>query len=443
MQAARYTRYRETGAAWCPTVPQHWDFVPIRRIGIVTNGGTPPSEGEYWDGEIPFMTPPDLRFSEGREVVTTQRTLTRTGVNAGSSTAPAGSVVVSIRAPIGYVGRTVVETSFNQGCRAITPDARSDPRYTAYSLVSARDEFDAQGRGTTFMEVSASQFMDVPLPRPPLVEQQAIADFLDEQTLRIDTLKDKQTKLIATLRERRSAVISHAVTRGVRANAEWVKSGIESLGSVPSHWRVCRMKHLGRATIGLTYTPADLVGPDDGGTLVLRSGNVQEGQIALLDNVYVSAAIPKELRIVRGDIVVCSRNGSARLIGKNALATDDVIGQTWGAFMTVVRSDYSRYLHWILNSQVFASQTGTFATATINQLTTSTFHNLAVALPPREERDEIVAYLDRQSSRIDALIAKTQEHIAVANERRTALLTAAVTGQIDVRTSNRLVEGVM
>src|SRR3954453_24197751 len=118
--------------------------------------------------------------------------------------------------------------------------------------------------------------------------------------------------------------------------------------SIPGHWQVLRVKNIGKAFIGLTYGPEDVVDGADEGTLVLRAGNIQDGRLQLTDNLYVAKTMPGDLRLRPGDIVVCARNGSLHLIGKNAVATSEVAGQTWGAFMAVLRSEHNNYLRWVL-----------------------------------------------------------------------------------------------
>lgn len=281
--------------------------------------------------------------------------------------------------------------------------------------------------------IGTAQINVLPIPVPPRTEQRAIADYLDRETARIDTLIEEQRRLIEMLRERRESVITRAVTRGLESEMPTKDTGIATLDHVPQHWQIVRIKNIGRALIGLTYSPEDVVDEGEGGSLVLRAGNIQNGQLALNDNVYVNAMIPSDLQLRVGDIVICARNGSPKLIGKNAVATDAVAGQTWGAFMVVLRSPINDYLRWILNSQIFRSQIGLFSTTTINQLTSATLHNLPFALPPTAEQERIAAYLEEQTSKIDVLIEETGRFIELSKERRSALITAAVTGQIDVR----------
>lgn len=211
-----------------------------------------------------------------------------------------------------------------------------------------------------------------------------------------------------------------------------IATGEPSMPRVPGHWQVLRVKNVGNALIGLTYDPEDVVDSANEGTLVLRSGNIQDGRLDLADNVYVAKSVPEDLRLRCGDIVICARNGSAHLVGKNAVATAEVVGQTWGAFMAVLRSAHNDYLRWVLNSQIFAAQTGLFSTATINQLTSGTLRNLRFAMPPPEEQWAIADYLDRETARIDTLIEEQQRLIEMLRERRTAVIAHATSQGKDV-----------
>lgn len=271
----------------------------------------------------------------------------------------------------------------------------------------------------------------LPLILPSLPEQTAIAAFLDRETAKIDALVAEQRRLIDLLREKRQAVISHAVTRGLNPTAKLKPSGIDWLGDVPEGWEVKRLKDVGEAIIGLTYGPDDVVEGD--GTLVLRSSNVQGGQISLHDNVYVSKIIPESLKTRIGDILICARNGSRALVGKNARIDQSCVGQTFGAFMTIFRSPINDYLTHVFNSVLFESQSGLFSTSTINQLTSGTLLNMQMPIPPKEEQNQIAAHLTNVREQFDALTSTAEAAITLLQERRAALISAAVTGKIDVR----------
>lgn len=203
-------------------------------------------------------------------------------------------------------------------------------------------------------------------------------------------------------------------------------SGIEWLGEIPSHWERIRIKFLGDIVLGLTYSPEDIV-PEGNGILVLRSSNVQGGQLVFIDNVYVKKVIPEKMITTNEDILICSRNGSRNLIGKCALIKNDGIGQTFGAFMTVLRSSYRTYLYYILSSDLFKFQIGSFLTSTINQLTTYALGNFEIGFPPIFEQKIIVNFLDKRLAQVDALIAKQEILLEKLAEQRIALISHVVT----------------
>jgi type I restriction enzyme S subunit len=205
-------------------------------------------------------------------------------------------------------------------------------------------------------------------------------------------------------------------------------SGVEWLGDLPIHWEVKRLRYLGEAIIGLTYGPADVTDEsDEDGVLVLRSSNVQGGRIVFDDNVYVRSNIPERLLTQAEDILICSRNGSRALIGKNAVIDKNVSGLTFGAFMTLFRGKYNDYLRYVFNSPLFTFQSGSFLTSTINQLTVGNLNSFEIPLPPTEDRSAIVAFLDRETAKIDALVEQQQRLIELLKEKRQAVISRAVT----------------
>lgn len=264
-------------------------------------------------------------------------------------------------------------------------------------------------------------------------EQQAIADFLDRETAQIDAMIEAQEGLVKALTARRALSITNAVSFGLDS-AELQDTGIPWLGQAPAHWEVRPLKHLGRAIIGLTYVPENVVDECDDSTLVLRAGNIQGGRLDYGDCVFVDAAIPPIKRLRDRDLLICSRNGSPRLIGKSALIHGRSVGQTWGAFMTVFRSPVNDYLYWVLNSALFERQLGLFATSTINQLTTGMLHNMRIAVPPRDEQVRIIAHTETAVAKIDDVLREAERTVSLLRERREALITAAVTGRMDPAT---------
>lgn len=205
-------------------------------------------------------------------------------------------------------------------------------------------------------------------------------------------------------------------------------SGISWIGEIPSHWEKMRIKHTGIARNGLTYSPFDLCNKEDNGTLVLRSSNIQRGDICLEDCVYVKSTISPDLKVNAGDIIICSRNGSRDLVGKLALIPEN-LDASFGAFMLIYRRKEkykSKYFVFMLPIAIQAYK-ALFTTSTINQLTQSEFANFQIPIPPLEEQKKIVEYLSTKTSLIDALQSAREKEIRLLEELKQAEIANVVT----------------
>lgn len=285
------------------------------------------------------------------------------------------------------------------------------------------------GSAQPFVKVSDSLRQKIVVP--DLEYQMEVADFLDDKCAEIDKLSEGIQKQIDILNNYKKSVITRVVTKGLDPNAEMKDSGIDWIGQIPKGWEMLRIKNLGTARNGLTYSPNDLATEEDG-TLVLRSSNVKDSKINLEDNVYVSCKIPSNLMVKKGDILICSRNGSRELIGKNAIIDD--IHATYGAFMMVYRSIDPEYLYYILNSEVFSYYLGTFFTSTINQLTGQNFSNMKIVFcPDKNERAKIVEYLKEKTLDIDDSIQVKRQQLDNLNTYKKSIIYEYVTGKKRVK----------
>ena len=221
----------------------------------------------------------------------------------------------------------------------------------------------------------------------------------------------------------------------IREQNELKPSGVEWLGDIPKDWKLTKLKYLGDAIIGLTYSPLEIVDKDEG-ILVLRSSNVQNKKITFDSNVYVKKEISKKLLTKIDDILICSRNGSRNLIGKNALINENSKNLTFGAFMTIFRSKYNNYLFYIFNSDIFEAQSASFLSSTINQLTTGNLNNFKIVLPLLDEQKKITDFLDEKSKIFDDAISKKEQLIAKLELAKQALISEVVTGKLKVVESN-------
>ena len=266
---------------------------------------------------------------------------------------------------------------------------------------------------------------------PPLPEQQKIAAFLDKQCSEIDAVLTKTKESIEEYKLLKNAIITQAVTKGIRPNRKMKDSGIEWIGEIPEEWEVRKIKHEGTARNGLTYAPTDVCDEKEG-TLVLRSSNIQDNKLILDDCVFVNTEIKKELFVKENDILICSRNGSAKLIGKNALLPPK-LNATFGAFMLIYRCKNPLYIRYVLSSDIFSYYLGNFLTVSVNQLTIGNFNEIQFPLPQKHEQSEIVEYLDKKCSQIDTLITKKEQLITELETYKKSLIYEYVTGKKEVQ----------
>ena len=214
-------------------------------------------------------------------------------------------------------------------------------------------------------------------------------------------------------------------------HALYKESGVEWLGQVPENWSIKRLKDIGTSIIGIVYSPDDIVDNNSQGVLVLRSSNIQKGKLSLLDVVYVNQKIRPRQTVRMGDILICSRNGSRDLIGKNICIDESIKGCTFGAFMTIYRSRHFKFISNFFNSQIFKAQSGLFMSSTINQLTINTLNNFLIPLPPLPEQAAIANYLDQKTAQIDHEIDLLSKKTALYANLKQSLINETVTRGLD------------
>lgn len=429
----QYPNYKNTTCSWLQEVPEHWSFKRLKNV--VTYNDEALDERTDPDFEIEYVDISSVSLTKGIEGSETLKfekapSRARRKVKHGDIIVSTVRTYLKAIAPISNPPDNMIVST---GFAVVRPLDKFHSGYAGYLLQSNGFVGDvvANSVGVSYPAINASDLVRIAAVEPPFDEQEAIARFLDFKTAQIDALIARKKTLLEKLAEKRTALISHAVTKGLDPSVPMKDSGVEWLGEIPESWKTTRIKFLGSLLLGLTYSPDDVV--SDGGTLVLRSSNVQNGRLDLTDCVYVSCDIPQKILTKPDDILICSRNGSRALIGKCALLTEEVAGQTFGAFMTVLRSQHARFLYYVLNSTLFKFQSGRFLTSTINQLTTQTLGDFEIALPPENVQGEIVLHLDALTEAIDQQVDKVQCVIDRLTEYRSAIITDAVTGKIDVR----------
>ena len=422
-----YSAMRPSGVEWLGDVPEHWEiarlkshaanvvdltgelglddiYLALEHVESWTGRLTASAGGAGFDSQVKRFRSGDVLFGKLRPYLAKVTCPDRSGVCVGEF--------------------LVLRPNFTT----------LSPEYLQHLLRSkpSIDTIDASTFGAKMPRADWQFIGDMQTPLPPFAEQRAIVRYLDHVDRRIRRYVSAKPRLIALLEEEKQAVINQAVTRGLDPNVRLKPSDVEWLGDVPEHWEVPRLRNLGDALIGLTYDPQDVVDEEDG-MLLLRASNILDGQLVYGDNVYVRSAVPDKLVTREGDILICSRSGSRALIGKNARIKAESAGTTFGAFMTVFRGANNDYLRQVFNSKFFEYQSSAFFTSTINQLTLGLLYDMKVPLPPLEERQSILRYLEETTAPINKAIARTRRQIELVEEYRTRLIADVVTGKLDVR----------
>lgn len=335
------------------------------------------------------------------------------------------------------------KATLNSGVFVVRP-LRSDytTQYYYWLLLSRSftDFVDYYKTGSTIAHLYQETFVNFKYPLPPYEEQQKIASFLDHETAKIDILIAKQEKLIELLKEKRQAVISQAVTKGLNPNAPMRDSGVEWLGEVPEHWDVTNLKYYASIQGGYAFNSNDFV---DNGIQILRIGNVYQSRLALdRQPTFVSDTLFEQLsefRVMRNDILM-SLTGTLGKRDYGFAVKVDVDGNFLMnqrvAKLTPLKQKITRsYLLNILWSEPYLNQLYALPSGTKQaNLSNSDVLGIAVAIPTsKEEQTQIAEYIKEKILKLDALTSKAEDTILLMKERKTALISAAVTGKIDVR----------
>ena len=351
-----------------------WETVRLGDVCSVVSGSTPKTANpEYWDGDTLWITPAELN-EDSHYIYDTTRKITEAGRNSASlMLLPKGTVLLSSRAPIGKVGIVGTEMCCNQGFKNLVCSPVIFNNYLFWFLKGKTDYLNSLGRGATFKEISKGIVANIKIPLPPLDIQRRIADTLDKVTELITLRKTQLEKLDELVKARFVELFGDPQTN-------------------PNGHALVKLSDVATYFNGLTYKPENVA---EVGTIVLRSSNIQNSQLAFADTVRVDCTVREKLMVQENDILMCSRNGSARLVGKVALIKGLQEPMTFGAFMMIIRSRYYSYLMTYFQMDAFRQQIKTGATTTINQITGRMLDEVTIPLPPMELVEQFTAFVEQ------------------------------------------------
>ncbi|MBV8502403.1 MAG: restriction endonuclease subunit S [Paucibacter sp.] len=439
MSLPRYGAYKNSGVTWLGSVPAHWTVVQSRRYFTNRNEKAVVGDQQLTASQkhgVVYQT--DFMELEGQKVMQVI-----VGADILKHAEP-NDFVISMRSFQGGIEWCGLRGSISSAYVMLVPnDAIWSPFYR-YLFKSAPYIQALQATTNLVRDGQAlrfSNFAQVPLPLLPVEEQQKIAAFLDRETAKIDVLIAEQEKLIALLAEKRQATISRAVTKGLNPNAPMKDSGVAWVGEVPVHWEVRALRRV-IAAIEQGWSPechAREAEATEWG--VLKAGCLNGGVFRSSENKVLPPELTPEEKyeVHAGDVLMSRASGSPELVGSTALVATTRPG--------LMLSDkiFRLHLQGAVMPRYFVAAMGSLALRTqienalsggngmANNLPQSSLLAFLMTVPPHDEQRAIVDFIDVEIGNLNRLGGEAERAIALLRERRSALIAAAVTGQIDVR----------
>ena len=441
MSFPKYPDYKDSGVAWLGEVPEHWEVARFSRVIAAIKDGT---HGTF------------QRVAEGRPLLSAKNVLNGHldigGAESLISDSDHAEIVANgfpckgdlLLTIVGTIGRTCVyeETepfAFQRSVCFIRLHKEFSPHFFYYFFQSKF--FQEQLVGKSKSSAQAGVYMgdvastSILFPRNAN-EQTAIATFLDRETVKIDALVAEQETLIALLQEKRQAVISHAVTKGLNPNVPMKDSGVEWLGEVPGHWEIKSIYHILEAIGDVDhFMPASV----EKGVPYLMTGDLKEfvsevdfdGCKQVSNDDYIG--LSKKIKNSRGDVIMAryATIGTSMYVDINI---DFLVSYSCVTLKTDCSKMSGLYLFKYMKSIAFLQGIENKINAnTQGNVGIKDLQSTKIAVPPVHEQTAIATFLDRETTKLDTLMTEARTAITLLQERRTALISAAVTGQIDVR----------
>jgi type I restriction enzyme S subunit len=443
MKWERYSSYEASGIKWLKGIPSHWKERKLKYIASVvpSNVDKHSIEGErsvylcnYIDVYNHDHITPELNLMRA---TASPDEIEKFKLKKGNVLVTKDSEDWHDIAVPAYITSDMEDVLCGYHLAKIQArDSVMDGEYLfrAFSASGLNDQFMIAATGITRYGLGKYWLDNALFPVPPREEQKAIITLINIETEHIDTLISKKQRQIELLQEKRSALISHVVTKGLNPNAKMKDSGIEWLDEIPYTWCVKRLKHITpQITVGIVITPSKYY--VDSGVPCLRSLNVKEDMLTETDLVFISSESNELLcksRLYFGDLVAV-RTGQP---GTTAVVDERFEGANCIDLIIIRKSPKfdSRFMCYVMNSEYSKTQYLSGSSGAIqSHFNIETSSNMMIAVPPVDEQIHIRDYLDKEIGGIKVLVQKIELSISKLHEYRTALISAAVTGKIDVR----------
>jgi type I restriction enzyme, S subunit len=447
MKYKKYLKFKDSGVEWLGEVPEHWNVNSIKSLLEERKETNSPLKTKnilslcMYRGVIPYSEKGNSG-NKAKEDLTAYKLAYPGDIVLNSMNVVAGSVGLSkyfgAVSPVYYMLRPRKKENKVAYFNNIFQSESFQKSLFGLGNGIMVKESELTGKLNTIrMRIPMDKLNSVLIPYPPIQEQQQIAKFLDNATQKMDTLIQKQENLIKLLKEKRQAVISHAVTQGLNPDVKFKDSGVEWLGDVPEHWRVTPLRYIGRFQNGISKG-AEYFGS---GFPFINYGDIYKNAILPFNANGLAKSTKEDQNIYsvkKGDVFFTRTSETINDIGMASTCLQTIENATFSGFTIRFRQlkytlneQFSKYYFRTGYSQsFFEEQLNLVTRASLGQ---DILKQLPVLIPPLQEQKEIADYLDDKTKKIDKLIKKATKSIKLLKEKRTALISAAVTGKIDVR----------
>ena len=441
-----YPAYRDSGVEWLGDIPAHWDVKRLKEFATVqlSNVDKKTSDGE---DAVRLCNYVDVYYNHKIEHVIEFMSATATPDQVRRFSLRTGDVLITKDSETWTdiaVPAVVMEDLRGVLCgyhlAHIRPNEQHDGFFLSHCIaaVGPRDQYHIAANGITRFGLTGDTIRNGTFAIPPLAEQRRIAAFLDLETEKIDALVTKKERLIALLQEKRKALVTRAVTKGLDPDVPMKDSGVDWLGEIPSHWERKRVAELALSLqtgpFGSQLHAADYI---TGGIPTINPANLISGTLVPDPDRTVDEPTATRLgfhKLLQGDILFARRGdvGRCSLVGKQHEGW--LCGTGCLRMRPCPESAESSYLLSLLSTQGVGDWLGNESVgSTMQNLNTSIIGRIPVAIPGLAEQRRISEFLDRETTKINALVAKVRDAGNRLKELRTALISAAVTGKIDIR----------
>jgi type I restriction enzyme, S subunit len=433
--------FRNSDVPWLGSIPEEWDLKKLKFLVSCLGGGTPATGNpDFWGGDIPWVSPKDMKFPDIKE---TEDYLTVAGVRgSATSVIQPNAVLVVVRSGILRhsipVACNSAPVALNQDMKALIPLGEIGARYLYWIIAGCQGQLLPLWRkpGCTVESIEANYMLGTEVPIPPLDEQDAIVHFLDFRTAQIDALISKKKSLLDKLAEKRTALISHAVTKGLDPSAPLKESGVAWLGEVPAHWTISRIKFIARVGNGSTPSRDRSDYWTEGHFPWLNSSVVNQEEVTESDQFVSDVALREcHLPIIQPPAALIGITGQGKTRGMvSKLSFVATINQHLAYVKPSTDQIGVDYLVYLLErAYAFLRNESNGGGSTKGAITCEQIANLQIPLPPLSEQVAIEEHVAGAIERITEMSRKVSVAIDRLREYRSALITDAVTGKIDVR----------